>query len=130
MIPWDFGLINALKKSLNYKVLPSAGENEEPPYITFCFEKYFQKNIFTISADFSLEIVDINEWNNDRFEIAKKISKVISSPLSLCCKNENIGYACVKNVSLENKQNSLILKMTAMLYLSPMYKDEEKENEC
>lgn len=126
MIPWDFGLINALKKALTYKVLPSASESEEPPYIIFGFERYFQKNIFTISVDFSLEIIDINEWNNERFEIAKKIGKVISSPLRLYCKNENIGHACVKNISLENKQNSLILKMTAMLYLSPIYGDEEK----
>lgn len=129
MIPWDFGLINALKKQLNYKVLPSANENEEPPYIIFSLGKYFQKNIFATSVDFSLKIVDANEWTNERFETAKKINKIIRFPLYLYDKNEKIGHALVKNISLESSQNNLILKMTAMVYLSSIYDANEVEIE-
>lgn len=128
MIPWDFGLINAFKKQLNYKVLPSVNEKEEPPYIVFTLDKYYQKNIFAISADFSLTIVDINEWSNNRFEIAKKINKIIQFPLSLYHKGENIGQAQVKNISLDSKQNNIILKMTAMLYLSPVSEENAKKD--
>lgn len=130
MIPWDFGLINAFKNRLDYKILPSEQGSEKPPYIVFNFEKYHQRDMFSIQADFSMKIADVCEWSNLRFEISKKINRITHDPLDLYQGTMKIGCAQVKIFSLESKQNNLILKMTAKIYLRSIYEDEEMENAC
>lgn len=132
MIPWDFGLINAFKKHLKYKIFPSdpCGAGEKKPYIVFNFEKYHQQNVFSIKADFSLKIVDTYEWSNLRFDISKQINRIIQNDLDLYQGAAKIGRAQVKFFSLESKQSDLILKMTAKIYLQSIYEDEETENAC
>jgi len=129
MIPWDFGIINAFKNKLSCPIYPSEPEEKTPPYIVLRFDKYHDQNIFAINADFSIQIVDIDRWNNDRFKIAKEIVKIIFNRLELYQDDTYIGYAQTKVNKLENNDHDIILRLTATIYLSTMYRDGEVDDE-
>lgn len=127
MIPWDFGIINAIKQNLDIPIFPS-----EPPkglnqktYLVFNLKNIVQGMNLTSKMEFSLTIVDKNETTDHTYAILKKINRLISSELSLYQGNFIIGSAKVKINCLENKKNMLILNLVAKLQLKRLYDDGE-----
>lgn len=127
MIPWDFGIINAIKQNLDIPIFPS-----EPPkglnqktYLVFNLKNIVQGMNLTSKMEFSLTIVDKDETTDHTYAILKKINRLISSELSLYQGNFIIGSAKVKINCLENKKNMLILNLVAKLQLKRLYDDGE-----
>lgn len=127
MIPWDFGVINAIKKKLNVEVFPSdpPQELEKSRYLIFNL-KNIKEGINRIAKmEFSLIIVDKEETSGYTYAILRKINRVISSELDLYQGNFAIGSARVKINYLENKKNMLILNLEAILQLKALYENGE-----
>lgn len=127
MIPWDFGVINAIKKKLNVEVFPSDPPQElgKSRYLIFNL-KNIKEGINRIAKmEFSLIIVDKEETSGYTYAILRKIKRVISSELDLYQGNFAIGSARVKINYLENKKNMLILNLEAILQLKALYENGE-----
>lgn len=127
MIPWDFGVINAIKKKLNVEVFPSDPPQElgKSRYLIFNL-KNIKEGINRIAKmEFSLIIVDKEETSGYTYAILRKINRVISSELDLYQGNFAIGSARVKINYLENKKNMLILNLEAILQLKALYENGE-----
>lgn len=127
MIPWDFGLINAFKAQLNCPVFPSEKPDLNPPYLVLEFDRYQEQELFYTKVAFSIKISDDSQWSDERFKIAKEINRIVSTRVNLYQAGVQIGHAQIKIVSLENKRNNLILKLTARLYLKEIYEDAKDE---
>lgn len=127
MIPWDFGLINAIKKQLKCAIFPSEPPEEQKntPYVMFEMKKFQQISALRCEVNFLLTIVDDFEYSNNRFNILKIINHIIHDKLTLIQGQMPIGSAQIKTNSVENKANTLILNLTAMLDLEAIYEDAE-----
>ncbi|MDR2781922.1 MAG: hypothetical protein LBB21_05740 [Holosporaceae bacterium] len=126
LIPWDLGLINALKKGFEYAIFPSnpPEENRRTPYLIFELQNFLHGKNFTARVEFTLTIVDQKEVTSASFDVLRAINKVISKELTLIQEEFVIGSAKIKTDAVESKKNSLVLKMVAILKLSMVYKDE------
>ena len=75
MIPWDFGIIRAIKELLGISIFPSAPSPEhiikENPYIIFQLNDILQGKNLLYRVGFTLTLIDNNEGKN--LEILKKI---------------------------------------------------------
>lgn len=127
MIPWDFGVINAIKKKLNVEVFPSDPPEElkKSQYLIFNLKNITQGVNLKAKMEFSLIIVDKEETSGYTYAILRKINRIISSEFDLYQGNIIIGSAKVKINYLENKNNMLILNLEAMLQLKGLYESGE-----
>ncbi|MDR0678310.1 MAG: hypothetical protein LBF44_02110 [Holosporaceae bacterium] len=127
MIPWDLGIINAIKKELEFAIFPSNPPEEfgkKTPYLIFELKNILQGKNLMSRVEFSITIVDNKEVTSASFEILKAINKIISKELTLSQDETPIGSAKIKINSIESKKNNLILNLVAILRLEAVYEDE------
>lgn len=126
MLPWDLGIINAIKKNIEFDIFPSMPPEElrKTPYLIFELKNIVQGVNLISRADFVINIVDKNEITSAAFDILKSINKIINTELTLSQNDFEIGRAKIKINSVESKKNTLILNMTSILQLKAIYEDE------
>jgi hypothetical protein len=127
MIPWDLGIINAIKKEIKLAIFPSNPPKElrQFPHLIFELNNILQGKNLTSRAEFTLTIVDDKEVTVASFEILKAINKIISKELTLSQGDVVIGTAKIKINSVESKNNNIILKLIAILKLKAVYENDE-----
>lgn len=129
MIPWDFGIIRAMKELLGISIFPSVPSSEhiikESPYIIFELNDILQGKNLLYRVGFTLTLVDNNEGKN--LEILKNITKIIRKELTLKQGGFVIGSARIKIESVESKKNNLIVNFAALLQLKAIYEDGEED---
>lgn len=129
MIPWDFGIIRAIKELLGIAIFPSMPPEDmkKSPYIIFELKDILQGKNLLYRVGFALTLIDNNEGKN--LEILKSITKIIRKELSLKQGNFVIGSARIKIECVESKGINLIINFVALLQLKAIYEDGETENE-
>lgn len=129
MIPWDFGIIRAIKELLGISIFPSMPPEDmkKSPYIIFELKDILQGKNLLYRVGFTLTLIDNNEGKN--LEILKSITKIIRKELTLKQGNFVIGSARMKIESVESKGINLIINFAALLQLKAIYEDGETENE-
>ena len=129
MIPWDFGIIRAIKELLGISIFPSMPPEDmkKSPYIIFELKDILQGKNLLYRVGFTLTLIDNNEGKN--LEILKSITKIIRKELTLKQGNFVIGSARIKIESVESKGINLIINFAALLQLKAIYEDGETENE-
>ena len=129
MIPWDFGIIRAIKELLGISIFPSMPPEDmkKSPYIIFELKDILQGKNLLYRVGFTLTLIDNNEGKN--LEILKSITKIIRKELTLKQGNFVIGSARIKIESMESKGINLIINFAALLQLKAIYEDGETENE-
>lgn len=127
MFPWDFGIINAIKKELICSIFPShpPEDKRNAPYLIFELKKIQQGKSLKSKAEFTITIVDDKNNSGKSLNILKNINRIISKDLTLSQSNYTIGSAKIKVDSVENKKNNLVLNMVAILELKAIYEDNE-----
>lgn len=128
MIPWDFGIKNAIEKELGISLFPFSAPSEEKrisPYLIIEFKNLVQGKNLTSRADFAITIVNEREITAESFEISKNLEKIARKELTLYQGKKVIGSAKFKIISLESKKNNLILNITALLCLKAIYENDE-----
>lgn len=129
MIPWDFGIIRAIKELLGISIFPSMPPEDmkKSPYIIFELKDILQGKNLLYRVGFTLTLIDNNEGKN--LEILKSITKIIRKELTLKQGNFVIGSARMKIESVESKGINSIINFAALLQLKAIYEDGETENE-
>jgi hypothetical protein len=124
--PWDMGIINAIRRKLEYAIFPSdpPEEMKQTPYLIFELRNLIQGANFTARVEFTLTIVDKKEVTSASFDVMKAINKIIRGELTLKQDDFVIGSAKVKINEVESKKNNLVLKMIAIIKLNVVYEDE------
>lgn len=131
MMPWDFGIINALKKQLEYPIFPAIPpkDMQNEPYIVLEFGQTEQHGIRTLRINLKITVYDRCSFSNQRFKILHKIQRTIQNHLVLCADTVQIGIANFKQNTVENLQNTLILKLTGEIKLNDIYNNDEVNDE-
>ncbi|MDR1982796.1 MAG: hypothetical protein LBQ08_03305 [Holosporaceae bacterium] len=126
MIPWDLGIINAIRKELELAIFPSNPPEElrKTPYLIFELKNILPGKNLMSRVEFSITIVDDKEVTGASFEVLKAINKIISRELTLSQEEATIGSAKAKINSIESKKNNLVLNLIAILKLEAIYEDE------
>ncbi|MDR3187463.1 MAG: hypothetical protein LBT63_03495 [Holosporaceae bacterium] len=126
MLPWDMGIINAIKKELKWPIFPSKPPEElrKTPHIIFELQNVLQGKNLMSRVEFLVTIVDRDEVTGAAFEVLRAINKIISKELTLFQENCAIGSAKIKINSIASKENSLILNLVAILQLKAIYEDQ------
>jgi hypothetical protein len=126
MIPWDLGIINAIKQELKFAIFPSEPPEElrKTPYLIFELKNVLQGKNLMSRVEFSITIVDNKEVTGACFDVLRSINKIISKELALSQDDFIIGSAKIKINSIASKENSLILNLIAILHLNAVYEDE------
>jgi hypothetical protein len=127
MLPWDFGIINAIKKELAFSIFPNTPPEEmrKTPYLIFELKNIRQGKNLLSRVEFTLTIVDDENISGRGLNILKNINRIISKQLTLSQSNATIGSARVKIDSIESRQNNLIVNLVAILQLEALYEDTE-----
>ncbi|MDR2681437.1 MAG: hypothetical protein LBB29_00075 [Holosporaceae bacterium] len=130
MLPWDFGIINAIKKELSAAVFPSTPPSElhQTPYLIFELKNIAHGKNLMSRVEFVITIVDDKCVTSESMSVMKAISKIISQELTLSQGNVSIGSAKIKINSIESRKNLLLLNMIAILRLKAIYEDGENND--
>ena len=130
MIPWDFGLINALKEKLNVEIFPSdpPDESRQTPYLILELKNIRQGVGRSTRAELQLKIVDEEKPSSLTYDFIKTIRKAITQKLTLKQGTFEIGEANIKLEKIVTGRSDAVLNMTALLNLKTIYHDEGDEN--
>ena len=119
-IPWDFGLINALKTKIKTKIFPSMppeADLAEFPFIIFEITDVKHTSSQNIRLDINLRIVDKQQPMALVNKYLYEIRQAASSELELFHAEKQLGFAKIKIDKLVINQNATILHLTALLRL-------------
>ncbi|MDR3179432.1 MAG: hypothetical protein LBT70_00850 [Holosporaceae bacterium] len=130
MLPWDFGIINAIKKELSAAIFPSTPPDElrKTPYLIFELKNIIHGKNLMSRVEFVVSIVDDKCVTSESMKIMKSISKITAQELTLSQGNVAIGSAKIKIDSIESRKNLLLLNMIAILKLKAIYEDGESDD--
>jgi hypothetical protein len=131
MLPWDFGVINAIKSELAFPIFPSAPPDGmgKTPYLIFELKSIQQCGNFKAKTEFSLTIIDSKDISGESLNILRNINCIIRKELVLSQSNSVIGSAKVKVDSIGNKKNCLIINLISILQLKEIYEDGGKNEQ-
>lgn len=118
MLPWDFGIINAIKKELSdYAVYPSNPpiESQIFPYIVVSMKNSRINANSTVLVEMLLSIVDRDNVSNTSYTILRALMKLMRRELTLRGEENDIGKAYFRINHVDTKQNALILNLTGIL---------------
>ncbi|MDR1361866.1 MAG: hypothetical protein LBJ16_01460 [Holosporaceae bacterium] len=126
--PWDFGIINAIKKGLEATAIfpsPPPEKLRKTPYLIFELKDIRQGANLRSRVEFGLTIVDENgdETSGKSVQVLRSITRIISRELTLYQEDSIIGSARVKVESIESRKNNLRLTLVAILQLKAIYED-------
>ncbi len=118
MIPWDFGLIQALREKIGWEIFPSDPlDDVEYPYLILEIDEMKYRLDQTILAEINLKLVDSNKPSCKIYEFCKKLQQIIMGNLSLYNGNLNIGKASVKIDRIVTTKNDQTVKLVAIIKL-------------
>lgn len=129
MIPWDFGIIKAIKDQLGVSIFPSNPPQnfEKKPHLIFELNDITQGKNWNYKVGFKMKIVDNNEGTN--LEILKKITRIIRKELTLKEHKTTLGSARIKIESVESKSDILTVNFVALLQLNTPYEEEDNDDD-
>jgi hypothetical protein len=132
MFPWDFGIIDAIKRGIGLDIYPSHPPDNlyRAPYLVFELKNIRTEKRMLSRIEFAMTLVEDDNSTGEYFKILKTINKIISGELILGQEESRIGTARIKITSVECKKNTLILNCIAMLRLMPSGDDDGVCGEC
>ena len=131
MIPWDFGLINALRAKLDVGIFPPDPPNErlQTPHIILELKNIRRGIGWTTRVELQLKIVDDENPSSAANEITKNIQKIITEKLTLKRGRLKIGEANIKLEKIVIGGSSTILNLTALLNLKTIYNNDGNQED-
>lgn len=128
MIPWDFGIIKAIKDQLGISIFPSNPPEifQKKAHLIFELNDIVQGKTGTYKVGFKMKIVDNNEGTN--LEILKKITRIVRKELTLKESKNTLGSARIKIESVESKSDILTVNFIALLQLKTTYEDDDEDD--
>ena len=118
MIPWDFGLIQALREKIGWEIFPSdPPENIGYPYLILEIGEMKYRSDQTILVEMNLRLIDSNKPSCKIYEFCKTLQKIIMEDLSLCNGEQDIGKAALKIDRIVTAKNNQTVKLIAIIKL-------------
>ena len=118
MISWDFGLINALKEKIGWKIYPSEPPDEVfAPYLILEIGETKYRFDHTVLAEINIRIIDLEKPSNQCYKICKKLQQIFMEDLVLYSENNEMGKAAMKIDRIVTTKNDQIIKLIAMIHL-------------
>ena len=118
MIPWDFGLIQALREKIGWEIFPSdPPENIGYPYLILEIGEMKYRSDQTILVEMNLRLIDSNKPSCKIYEFCKTLQKIIMEDLSLCNGEQDIGKAALKIDRIVTAKTGHVIKLIAIIKL-------------
>ncbi|MCR4623649.1 MAG: hypothetical protein K5780_03270 [Alphaproteobacteria bacterium] len=118
MIPWDFGLIQALREKIGWEIFPSdPPENIGYPYLILEIGEMKYRSDQTILVEMNLRLIDSNKPSCKIYEFCKTLQKIIMEDLSLCNGEQDIGKAALKIDRIVTAKTGQVIKLIAIIKL-------------
>lgn len=118
MIPWDFGLIQALREKIGWEIFPSdPPENIGYPYLILEIGEMKYRPDQTILIEMNLRLIDSDKPSCKIYEFCKTLQKTVMEDLSLRDDDQNIGKAALKIDRIVTAKNDQIIKLIAIIKL-------------
>jgi len=126
MIPWDFGVIDFIRKNLGLAIFPSSPpeSHRNTPYLIFELKKIIPGRNLMSKIEFVITVVDDKDVVSAGFEILKSFNKIISNELTLSQGGEVVGTGKFKINSIESKKNNLILNFIGLIKAVALYEED------
>lgn len=126
MIPWDFGLIQALREKIGWKIFPSDPPDDvECPYLILEIGEMKYRPDQTILVEMNLRLIDTDKPSCKIYEFCKTLQRTILEDLPLHNDDQNIGKAALKIDRIVTVKNDQVIKLIAIIKL----KNIEEEGE-
>ena len=118
MIPWDFGLIQALREKIGWEIFPSDPPDDvEYPYLILEIGEMKYRPDQTILVEINLRLVDSDRPSGQLYKFCKTLQKIIIEDLSLHNDNQTIGKAALKIDRIVTVKNDQVVKLIAIIKL-------------
>ncbi|MCR4555668.1 MAG: hypothetical protein K5766_02555 [Alphaproteobacteria bacterium] len=118
MIPWDFGLIQALREKIGWEIFPSdPPENIGYPYLILEIGEMKYRSDQTILVEMNLRLIDSDKPSCKIYEFCKTLQKTVMKDLSLSNDNQDIGKAALKIDRIVTAKNNQTVKLIAIIKL-------------
>lgn len=118
MIPWDFGLIQALREKIGWEIFPSdPPENIGYPYLILEIGEMKYRSDQTILVEINLRLIDSDKPSCKIYEFCKTLQKTVMKDLSLRNDNQDIGKAALKIDRIVTAKNNQTVKLIAIIKL-------------
>ncbi|MBO7537625.1 MAG: hypothetical protein J6T29_04780 [Alphaproteobacteria bacterium] len=118
MIPWDFGLIQALREKIGWEIFPSdPPETIDYPYLILEIGEMKYRSDQTILVEINLRLIDSNKPSCKIYEFCKTLQKIIMEDLSLCNGEQDIGKAALKIDRIVTAKTGQVIKLIAIIKL-------------
>ena len=118
MIPWDFGLIQALREKIGWEIFPSdPPETIDYPYLILEIGEMKYRSDQTILVEMNLRLIDSNKPSCKIYEFCKTLQKIIMEDLSLCNGEQDIGKAALKIDRIVTAKTGQVIKLIAIIKL-------------
>ncbi|MBO7454079.1 MAG: hypothetical protein J6T91_01685 [Alphaproteobacteria bacterium] len=118
MIPWDFGLIQALREKIGWEIFPSdPPENIGYPYLILEIGEMKYRSDQTILVEMNLRLIDSDKPSCKIYEFCKTLQKTVMKDLSLRNDNQDIGKAALKIDRIVTAKNNQTVKLIAIIKL-------------
>lgn len=118
MIPWDFGLIQALREKIGWEIFPSdPPENIGYPYLILEIGEMKYRSDQTILVEMNLRLIDSDKPSCKIYEFCKTLQKTVMKDLSLRNDNQDIGKAALKIDRIVTAKNNQTIKLIAIIKL-------------
>ena len=135
MIPWDFGLINALKEKLKLKIFPAELPDNFPeenltkmPYWVFELKNIKQGINLTTRGEFQMRVVEEESSDNNIGEYVQIFNNISGKDFELRVGKAKIGVAKIKLEKVVTTKKDTILNFIALLNFDAIYEDIDGEN--
>lgn len=118
MIPWDFGLIQALRKKIGWEIFPSdPPEDIEYPYLILEIGEMKYRSDQTILVEMNLRLIDSVKPSCKIYKFCKTLQKTVMEDLSLRNGDQDIGKAALKIDRIVTAKNDQVVKLIAIIKL-------------
>jgi len=118
MIPWDFGLIQALKEKIGWEIFPSDPPEEiRYPYLILEIGEMKYRSDQTILVEMNLRLIDSEKPSCKIYKFCKTLQKTIMEDLSLRNGDQDIGKAALKIDRIVTVKNDQVIKLAAIIKL-------------
>lgn len=118
MIPWDFGLIQALRKKIGWEIFPSdPPEDIEYPYLILEIGEMKYRSDQTILVEMNLRLIDSVKPSCKIYKFCKTLQKTVMEDLSLRNGDQDIGKAALKIDRIVTAKNDQVVKLVAIIKL-------------
>ncbi len=125
MIPWDFGLIQALREKIGWEIFPSDPPDDiNYPYLILEINEMKYRQDQTILAEISIQVIDLDKPSNKLYKFCKTLQRITMEDLSLYNGNQNIGKTALKIDRVVTTKNDQIVKLIAIIKLKNIKGEE------